>query len=97
GLPYIYRPPESLELKDDEFIDGRYFDLWSYGIMAFELLNAFHIARSHGYRYLCKEARYASLKFALQGNAEIIAQVYTSVKNFNRFQRLKLMYNIARK
>ncbi|GBL83552.1 hypothetical protein AVEN_196390-1 [Araneus ventricosus] len=67
GLPIMYRPPEaSSVLKNDQSIDGRYFDLWTFGVMSMELLTNFHMVRSFSCRLLDIEARQASMRRALQ-------------------------------
>ncbi|GBO42419.1 hypothetical protein AVEN_271778-1 [Araneus ventricosus] len=67
GLPNMYQPPEtSWVLKDGKTVDGRRFDLWSFGVMSFELLTRFHMLRSYSCCYLGTDARYGSMKKALQ-------------------------------
>ncbi|GBM95422.1 hypothetical protein AVEN_79324-1 [Araneus ventricosus] len=63
----MYQPPEtSGVLKDGKTVDGRRFDLWSFGIMSIELLTRFHMLRSYSSCYLGTDARYGSMKMALQ-------------------------------
>ncbi|CAL1296811.1 unnamed protein product [Larinioides sclopetarius] len=53
-------------MEDDEFIDGRHFDLWSFGVMGFELLTAFYMSLTFDCCDPEKEARNAFLRKALQ-------------------------------
>ncbi|XP_055950947.1 cyclin-dependent kinase 11-like [Argiope bruennichi] len=70
GLPIMYQPPEAFRvLKKGESIDGRAFDLWTYGLMSFEVLSNFHMVRSFACRHLGTELRHASIRGALQEEA----------------------------
>ncbi|XP_055950950.1 uncharacterized protein LOC129985050 [Argiope bruennichi] len=70
GLPIMYQPPEAFRvLKKGESIDGRAFDLWTYGLMSFEVLSNFHMVRSFACRHLGAELRHASIRGALMEEA----------------------------